>query len=94
MKRENQKTKQKVSGLLKTEGENKLSRFLSAVKETERKLMTPLIASCANTSVFLDFPDWHLGLVRIGNLLYGVNPTKTEFPVKNIWKFKDKLEWI
>lgn len=80
-----------VPGLLKTEGETKLSKFLVLAKELSQKIKAPLIKSCANTSVFLDFPDWRLDMVRIGNLLYGINPTKTHFPVRNVWSFKARV---
>ncbi|MBI2069156.1 MAG: alanine racemase [Elusimicrobia bacterium] len=80
-----------LPGLNKTEAEIKLGHFLQAAKEIEAMVKRPLIKTCANTSVFLDFPAWRLDMARIGNLLYGVNPTPTPFPVKNIWSFKAKI---
>lgn len=80
-----------VPGLQKIEGEKKLQEFVALTIQVSRVLERPILRSGANTGVLLDFPDWALDLARIGNLLYGVNPTKTPFPVKNIWSFKARV---
>ncbi|MBI4064707.1 MAG: alanine racemase [Elusimicrobia bacterium] len=80
-----------VPGLHRTEAENKLKTFRATANALEGLAQKKLIKTCANTSVFLDFPEWRLDMARIGNLLYGINPTKTPFPVKNIWSFKAKI---
>lgn len=80
-----------LPGLHKTEAEIKLGRFLETAQNLETLIGRPLIKTCANTAVFLDFPTWRLDMVRIGNLLYGVNPTSTTFGVTNAWTFKAKI---
>ncbi|MEK7287958.1 MAG: alanine racemase [Elusimicrobiota bacterium] len=80
-----------LPGLHKTEAEIKLNRFFETAVAIESLIGRPLIKTCANSSVFLDFPAWRLDMVRIGNLLYGVNPTATAFAVKNIWSFKARI---
>ncbi|MBI4668917.1 MAG: alanine racemase [Elusimicrobia bacterium] len=80
-----------VPGLNRIEACDKIGRFLKTAETIERLAGRPLIKTCANTSVFLDFPQWRLDMVRIGNLLYGYNPAQTPFPVKNIWSFKAKI---
>jgi alanine racemase len=45
----------------------------------------------ADSAVALDFPAFALARVRIGNLLYGINPTKREMDLKNPWKVCARL---
>jgi len=40
---------------------------------------------CANSSILLDFPHWQMDMVRIGNLIYGINPTSRELTLRNPW---------
>src|SRR5581483_5989405 len=35
----------------------------------------------------LDFPHWQMDMVRVGNLIYGINPTKTPAALKSPWSF-------
>lgn len=80
-----------VPGLDKTEAETKLSHFLRLAKSIEASCLQPLLKTCANTTIFLDFPKWHLDLARIGNLLYGINPTSAPRRLRNAWRFKARV---
>jgi alanine racemase len=40
----------------------------------------------ADSAVLLDFPRFRYRDVRVGNLLYGINPTDKPFPLKNPWR--------
>lgn len=57
-----------------TEAEEKLSSF-SALAGELREAVPGLIAHAANSSILCDFPRWQLGMVRVGNLMYGIYPT-------------------
>ncbi|MEW5906464.1 MAG: alanine racemase [Elusimicrobiota bacterium] len=57
------------------EAEEKLRRF-AALAEAARLSWPDLGADAANSSVFCDLPHWQLDMVRIGNLLYGIYPSK------------------
>ncbi|MEK6543405.1 MAG: alanine racemase [Elusimicrobiota bacterium] len=78
-------------GSHRTEAQAKLSRFLKLSVAAQEAIGSPLLRSCANSSIFLDFPQWRLDVARLGNLLYGVNPTRTAFPVSNIWRFRARI---
>lgn len=57
------------------EAEEKLGRF-RALAESARRYWPDLRADAANSSVFCDLPHWQLDMVRLGNLLYGIYPSK------------------
>ncbi len=57
------------------EAEEKLRRF-AALAEAARSLWPDLGSDAANSAVFCDLPHWQLDMVRIGNLLYGIYPSK------------------
>lgn len=57
------------------EAEEKLGRF-AALAAGARRYWPGLEADAANSSVFCDLPHWQLDMVRIGNLLYGIYPSK------------------
>ncbi|GEM_PF-848323 len=80
-----------VPGLHKTEAQAKLAQFFKIAQQVEYGCARAFLKSCANTTVFLDFPKYRGDRVRLGNLIYGVNPTAADFPVKNIWTFKARI---
>lgn len=73
------------------EAEEKLRAF-SKLAAAAKKRYPDLIAHAANSSVLMDFPHWQLDLVRVGNLLYGINAAKSkDAPLKNPWKFQARI---
>ena len=79
-----------VPGKNAVEAEDKLERF-SRVCVTARKRFPSITRHCSNSSILLDFPHRQGDLVRVGNLLYGVNPTTRRVPLKNPWCFKARI---
>jgi alanine racemase len=82
-----------------TEAEEKLSQF-KKLGETAISLAPGLMLHAANSSILCDFPHWQLDMVRIGNLIYGLYPSKIYLektkgaPIKGIerpWKFYSKI---
>jgi len=57
----------------KIEAAEKLKRF-SEITLKVKKILPDVIVHAANSSVFIDFPDFYLDMVRIGNLIYGIYP--------------------
>ena len=54
------------------EAEEKLRAMSRIAKRLKRR--GPLLCHAANSSILLDFPQWQMDMVRVGNLLYGINP--------------------
>ena len=82
-----------------TEAEEKLARF-KKLGEAAKVLAPGIMLHAANSSILCDFPNWQLDMVRIGNLIYGLYPSKIYFektkgaPIKGIrrpWKFYSKI---
>ena len=57
------------------EAEEKLSSFRE-LGEYAKKYYPGLKLHAANSAVLCDFPHWQLDMARIGNLLYGLYPSK------------------
>ncbi len=73
------------------EAETKLQAF-GKLAAAARRVYPSLVRHAANSSILLDFPDWCLDRVRVGNLLYGVNPAGSRpAPLKNPWKFLARI---
>ncbi len=79
-----------VPGKNTVEAEDKLRDFS---RRTSRiKAESPDLARhCANSSILLDFPHWHLDMARVGNLLYGINPTSRELALRNPWRLYARI---
>jgi alanine racemase len=75
------------------EAEEKLDRF-ERIAAAARKRHPGIVRHCANSSILLDFPHRQFDLVRVGNLLYGVNPTTRRIALKNPFAFKARLTSI
>ena len=82
-----------------TEAEEKLSQF-KKIGEAAKTFCPDIILHAANSSILCDFPHWHLDMVRIGNLIYGLYPSKIYLkktkgaPIKGIerpWEFYSKI---
>ena len=77
------------------EAEEKLFSF-KRLGEHAKKFYPGLKLHAANSAVLCDFPHWQLDMARIGNLLYGLYPSKVYLkktngpPIKGLerpWKF-------
>ena len=77
------------------EAEEKLSSFRE-LGQYAKRYYPALKLHAANSAVLCDFPHWQLDMVRIGNLLYGLYPSKFYLkktkgqPIKGLerpWKF-------
>lgn len=79
-----------VAGKNAVEAEQKLRNFKS-LADAARKVVGGVLCHAANTSILLDFPHWQLDMVRIGNLLYGINPTSATAPLKSPWRFQARI---
>lgn len=51
-------------------------RFMSAVELLERQGISFEIKHCANSAATLDYPEYHLDMVRVGVALYGLAPSR------------------
>ncbi len=77
------------------EAQEKLSLFRKICEKVLEK--NPKIKlHAANSSVLCDFPQWQFDMVRIGNLIYGLYPSRIYPgpPIKGIrrpWKFRAKI---
>ncbi|MBI4051691.1 MAG: alanine racemase [Elusimicrobia bacterium] len=79
-----------IPGKNAIEAEEKLSTFSDICGQVKRH-WPQVICHAANSSILLDFPQHQMGMVRIGNLLYGINPTSRRIPLKNPWQFYAKI---
>jgi len=50
-------------------------RFTSAVDEIEKSGIAFEIKHCANSATTLEYPEYHMDMVRVGVVLYGVAPS-------------------
>ena len=51
-------------------------RFIRATEELQEKGITFEIKHCANSATTFEYPEYHLDMVRVGVVLYGVAPSK------------------
>ncbi len=68
--------------------------FQEVLDVVENKLgQRNIIRHIANSAATLRFSEMHLDMVRIGNLIYGQCPVKSnkKISLKNTWKFKSKI---
>jgi alanine racemase len=81
------------------EAEEKLSSF-KTLGEFGKKYYPGLKLHAANSSVLCDFPHWQLDMARIGNLIYGLYPSKVYLkktkgpPITGLerpWKFYARI---
>ena len=50
-------------------------RFMSAVDELKQRRIEFEIRHCANSATTFEYPEYHLDMVRVGVVLYGVAPS-------------------
>jgi alanine racemase len=76
-----------VPGKNSVEAEDKLRAFWRLAQRLKRE-HPGLVCHAANSSVLMDFPHWQMDMTRVGNLLYGINPSASRLaPLKNPWRF-------
>ena len=76
-----------VPGKNSVEAEDKLAAFEKLAAPYKRKDPS-LLLHAANSSIFIDFPHHRFDIACVGNLLYGINPSKSRpAALKNPWKF-------
>ena len=69
------------------EAEDKLRAFWRLAQRLKREHPS-LVCHAANSSVLMDFPHWQMDMARVGNLLYGINPSTAKLaPLKSPWRF-------
>jgi alanine racemase len=76
-----------VAGKNSVEAEEKLRSFGRIAAGL--KLRYPgLVCHAANSSVLMDFPHFQYDMVRSGNLMYGINPSRSnKASLKSPWRF-------
>ena len=79
-----------VPGKNAVEAELKLREFHGLCKVAKSRF-PGAVCHAANSSVLLDFPHRQMDMVRIGNFLYGINPTKTPAELKSPWAFYARI---
>ena len=75
-----------VPGKNSVEAEDKLKAFWRLAQRLKRE-HPGLVCHAANSSVLMDFPHWRMDMARVGNLLYGINPSSRAAPLQNPWRF-------
>jgi alanine racemase len=79
-----------VPGKNAVEAEEKLRDF-SRLAARIRPEHPGLVCHGANSSILLDFPHWQLDMVRVGNLIYGINRSSKELPLRPPWQLNARI---
>ncbi|MBI3288371.1 MAG: alanine racemase, partial [Elusimicrobia bacterium] len=80
-----------VPGKNAVEAEEKLGAFKRLAAGYKKK-NPGLLVHAANSAVFMDFPHRQFDMVCVGNLLYGINPSKSRpAPLKSPWRFQARV---
>jgi alanine racemase len=82
-----------VPGQNTVEAEDKLGEF-NRLSHNAAERFPGVVRHCANSSILLDFPHWQMDMVRVGNLLYGINRSSREVPLKSPWKLCARITSI
>jgi alanine racemase len=68
-----------------------VDRIKSGVLEISRAGLSRVPFHVANSALLLDFSRFRLNHVRVGNLIYGINPTKKKLDLRNPWRAQSRL---
>lgn len=80
-----------VPGKNSVEAEEKLRAFAKLAAKLKAR-RPDLVCHAANSSVLMDFPHWKLDMVRVGNLLYGINRARAKLEgVRMPWSFHARI---
>ncbi|HRY28764.1 MAG TPA: alanine racemase [Elusimicrobiota bacterium] len=79
-------------GKNKSRIEDQLRNFVAAADACKNELRRsrPELHA-ADSAVLLDFPEFQLDRVRVGNLIYGINPTDKPLELRNPWRALSRL---
>ena len=73
------------------------SYFEKAISFLERHKVEFQVKHCSNSAAIIDYPNYHLDMVRAGLLLYGINPTQTAVPLKpvlSLWSVVSNVKTV
>lgn len=85
------------------EGENDFTKeqfkyFTKAISYLENRGIRFKVKHCSNSAAIIDYPDYHLDMVRAGLFLYGINPTVNTNvllkPVLSLWSVVSNVKQI
>jgi len=79
-----------VPGKSAVEAEEKLRAFRKAAAKANA-VFPGIVRHCANTSILMDFPHWQMDMVRVGNLVYGINPTSKSSDLRNPYTLRARI---
>jgi alanine racemase len=80
-----------VPGKNSVEAEEKLSAFNRIAQNLKRE-HPGLVCHAANSSVLMDFPHWQFDQVRVGNLMYAINKSRSKsVPIQKVWSFRARI---
>ncbi|MBL8023372.1 MAG: alanine racemase [Elusimicrobia bacterium] len=68
-----------------------VARIKDGLATIRRARLSRIPVHVANSAVLLNFPQFRLNRVRVGNLIYGINPTKQKIDLKNPWRARSFL---
>jgi alanine racemase len=68
-----------------------LAAFFAIGREIRSASPEPLDLHGADSAVLLDLPEFRGDRVRVGNLLYGINPTDKPLALKNPWRARARV---
>jgi alanine racemase len=74
--------------------QKQFSRFLGIIDELKKAGYTIPVCHCANSAIFLKYPEMHLNAVRIGTLISGELPAGkfiNPIDLKNPYKYKSRI---
>ena len=81
----------------KSSTKKQFNRFLQSVEILKNAGITPACLHCANSGVFLKYPEMHLDMVRLGTLLCGQYPAgnyEHSLPIKDPFHYKTRIHSI
>ena len=85
------------------EGDNAFTRkqfdyFSKAIVYLEKRGLSFKVKHCSNSAAIIDYPEFHLDMVRAGLSLYGINPTRNKkvslSPALSLWSVVSNVKTI
>lgn len=77
---------------------NQYQFFIEACNYLESNGVSFAVKHCSNSAAIIDYPDYHLDMVRAGISLYGINPTPNKSvrlkPVLSLWSVVSNVKKI
>ncbi len=73
-------------------------RFMDVCDALRKRGLTGFLRHCANSAAIMDYPEYHLDMVRPGIILYGCYPSdevdKKRLPLKPVMALKSRITHI